>query len=153
MAGGENRHVRPAARRKSSCRDWLECRQCGVICEQVVSPWRCLGNQHGCVYAFEEGERTYFGCLHKVFAPELDMAAFPGRGAPTAVGDPYGALRVARTPRPQCPVTVERAYATMEHLCVNPAFVVPRAVNASMERQERGLEAQDRRGGHLEPLD
>jgi hypothetical protein len=54
----------------------LECRQCGVICERVVSPWRCLKSRHGCIYAYEQGETTYFGCLHKVFAPELDLEAF-----------------------------------------------------------------------------
>ncbi len=129
----------------------MECRQCRVICEQVVSPWRCLGTQHGCVYAFKEGESTYFGCLHKVFSPELDMGAFVGDGGSTAVGDPYGALRVVRTPRPQCPVTVERAYAAMEdrETCVNPAFVDVRAANAAMERQRWGTEGHDGRGGRF----
>ena len=68
----------------------------------------------------------YFGCLHKVFLPELDIAPFSatthGRRARS---DPYGPLRVFRSPLPQCPVTVERAYAEsgITGKCMNPAFV------------------------------
>jgi hypothetical protein len=132
-----------------SRRERLDCRQCSVICEQVVSPWRCLATQHGCVYAYEEGENTYFGCLHKIFSPELDMAAFAGGGPPTTLGDPYGALRVVRTPRPQCPVTVERAYAAMQsrERCVNLAFGDPQGANGIMELQERDAEGRDGRQG------
>ena len=60
----------------------LECRECQVICESVVSPWRCLKARNTCVYAFKDGESTYFGCLHKVFSPELDLKAFESRGRP-----------------------------------------------------------------------
>ena len=51
-------------------------------------------------------DTTYFGCLNKVFGPELDLAAFcdatdrAGRAT-----DPYGSLRVTRSPRPECTVT------------------------------------------------
>ena len=68
----------------------------------------------------------YFGCLHKVFLPELDIAPFSatthGRRARS---DPYGPLRVFRPPLPQCPVSVERAYAEsgIVEKCMNPAFV------------------------------
>ena len=68
----------------------------------------------------------YFGCLHKVFLPELDIAPFSATThGPRARSDPYGPLRVFRSPLPQCPVTVERAYAESEiaQKCMNPAFV------------------------------
>ena len=85
----------------------------------------------------------YFGCLHKVFASELDLAAFcddgrePVRQPPTGsagrpsgrrrrrvkVTDPYGPIRVTRTPRPQCLVRVEQAYAAAStRSCCNPTF-------------------------------
>jgi hypothetical protein len=104
----------------------LECRECRVICESVVSPWRCLKAQHNCVYAFRDGESTYFGCLHKVFLPELDLGAFGDDGEiRLGKNDPYGPVRVATAPRPQCPVSVERAYSadSSADRCVNPGFV------------------------------
>lgn len=104
----------------------LECRTCGVICELVVSPWRCLRARRECIYAFEVEESVYFGCLHKVFTPELDLGVFESEGG---VGgsrsDPYGPVRVARTPRAECPVTIERAYSGVADVssCSNPSFV------------------------------
>jgi hypothetical protein len=103
----------------------LECRECEVICERVVSPWRCLKSRCECVYAYEDGESTYFGCLHKVFAPELDLAAFSTAGGYAGHGsDPYGPLRVARSPRPHCAVTIEQAYPASSggEGCCNPTF-------------------------------
>jgi hypothetical protein len=104
----------------------LECRECEVVCQQVVSPWHCLKSRCPYVYAFEDEEATYFGCLYKVFSPELDLAVFadaegrPGRGS-----DPYGPLRVVRTPRPQCRVWIERAYENVNAglSCCNPGFL------------------------------
>ena len=77
------------------------------------------------MYSYEETDASYFGCLHKVFSPELDLAAFcgtPGGAARTA--DPYGSLRVTRSPRPQCSVRVEQAYAALSTpgCCCNPTF-------------------------------
>ncbi len=103
----------------------LECRECEVICERVVSPWRCLRSQCPCIYAFEDGETTYFGCLHKVFAPELDLAAFSQQKGRSGRGsDPYGTLRVSRTPRPECSITIEQAYEASGEgaACCNPTF-------------------------------
>jgi hypothetical protein len=103
----------------------LDCRQCEVICERVVLPWRCLKAHRTCIYAYEEGGATYFGCLHKVFSPELDIAAFKDEaGHVGRRGDPYGPLRVVRAPRPQCPVGIERAYClkAARDCCVNPGF-------------------------------
>jgi hypothetical protein len=104
----------------------LECRECQVICEQVVSPWRCLRANNTCVYAFKDGDSVYFGCLHKVFSPELDLGAFGDCGGfGGGRTDPYGPIRVVRAPRPQCPVSVERAYVagSAQEQCVNPGFL------------------------------
>ena len=110
----------------------LECRECEVICERVVSPWHCLRSGCAYVYAYEDSDTTYFGCLHKVFAPELDLAAFDGL-PPREQGDalrkwrgsdPYGALRAVRSPLPHCSVTIEQAYASEVGRggCCNPTF-------------------------------
>lgn len=100
----------------------LECRECEVICERVVYPWQCLRSNCKYVYAFTDEETTYFGCLHKVFTPELDLAAFPGSKG--NLSDPYGMLKTARSPRPECRVTVEKAYpcSFSERGCCNPSF-------------------------------
>lgn len=104
----------------------VECRECQVICELVVAPWRCLKTRQECIYAFTDGDSTYFGCLHKVFAPELDLNVFEAMGvAGERRGDPYGAVRVTGAPRAECPVSVERAYIVGAGCspCVNPTFV------------------------------
>jgi hypothetical protein len=65
-----------------------------------------------------------FGCLHKVFSPDLDMAAFKqGRGK-GAGGNLYGALRLNRSPRKQCKTTVEQGYPALAATtyCGNPTF-------------------------------
>jgi hypothetical protein len=103
----------------------LECRECEVVCERVVSPWHCLKSSCRYVYSFSDGETSYFGCLHKVFTPELDLAAFSKVTKRVREGsDPYGSIRVMRRPRPECRVTIEQAYAAVAHsaCCCNPTF-------------------------------
>jgi hypothetical protein len=103
----------------------LECRECEVVCERVVSPWRCLKSDCEFIYAFEDDETTYFGCLHKVFSPELDLAAFVNsKGRPGQRLDPYGLIRVTGAPRPCCQVTIEQAYSSSSAAgnCCNPTF-------------------------------
>lgn len=103
----------------------LECRECEVICERVVSPWQCLRSRCAYVYSYDDVETTYFGCLHKVFAPELHLAAFSADRERAGQGrDPYGPIRASRTPRPECRVTIEQAYETYRGggNCCNPTF-------------------------------
>jgi hypothetical protein len=130
----------------------LECRECEVICERVVHPWHCLRSGCEYVYAFEDDDTMYFGCLWKVFPGEFNMAVFadaPGgaeQDAATAgsggtakrgrlarkgqrrrtvkASDPYGAVRITRPPRPQCKVSIEQAYDGMSANtnCCNPVF-------------------------------
>lgn len=111
----------------------LECRECEVVCERVVSPWHCLRSGCSYVYAYEDSDTTYFGCLHKVFAPELDLAAFTAASADIRRGallrlrrgtDPYGYLRATRSPLSHCHVTIEQAYSADlgRGGCCNPTF-------------------------------
>ena len=59
----------------------VECRRCGVICERIVYPVHCLRSHCRYVYAFEDGESTYFGCIERVFGVEIDLAAFEAEPA------------------------------------------------------------------------
>jgi hypothetical protein len=102
----------------------LECRECEVICERVISPQHCLDSGCSSVYVYEDDDATMFGCLHKVFAPELDLAVFnetSGRGRGSGA---YGALRLNRSPRRECRITIEQAYpaALSAGCCSNPTF-------------------------------
>jgi hypothetical protein len=102
----------------------LECRECEVICERVVHPQDCLDSGCSYVYVYEEDGSRIFGCLHKVFAPELDLAAFAPRGGRGRGPDVFGPVRLNRSPRRQCRVTVEQAYpaALASGCCNNPTF-------------------------------
>ena len=51
----------------------VECRQCGVVCEKVVHPQRCLEQSCPFLYAHELFGRTFVGCMQKVFAAEIDL--------------------------------------------------------------------------------
>ncbi len=77
------------------------------------------------MYSYRDEETTYFGCLHKVFAPELDLAAFVDEtGQVNRRADPYGSIRATREPRVHCPVSVERAYeGDYAAQCRNPGFL------------------------------
>ena len=102
----------------------LECRECEVVCERVVSPQQCLDSGCSSIYVYQDDDAKMFGCLHKVFAPELDLAAFAetsGRGRGPGA---YGPLRLNRSPRRQCRITVEQAYpaALATGCCGNPTF-------------------------------
>lgn len=92
--------------RNSRSLDTFECRGCGVICERVVFPVRCLRSACRYVYAFEDWGVTFFGCLQKVFRAELDTAPF--ESSPRR--DVYGALKVVRPPLAECSVHIAEAY-------------------------------------------
>jgi hypothetical protein len=102
----------------------LECRECEVICERVVSPQHCLDSGCSSVYLYEDDDTRMFGCLHKVFAAELDLAAFGEKGSRGRGSDAWGPVRLNRSPRRQCRVTVEQAYpaALATGSCSNPTF-------------------------------
>lgn len=126
MVSRDSRHGGVGAQGNACRRMQLECRECAAVCERVVSPWRCVRSRCRYIYAFQDQDTTYFGCLYKVFSSELDLAVFTDEhGRPVKGPDPYGPLRVTGTPRLHCPVWVERAYeAAFEgHDCRNPGFL------------------------------
>lgn len=89
----------------------------------MVSPWQCLKSKCRYVYSYHDKDTTYFGCLYKVFSPELDLSAF-SEDRKRGGRDPYGKVRVSRPPRPECRVTIEQAYQTsaVSDICCNPTF-------------------------------
>ena len=102
-------------------RDEVECRRCGVVCQKVVYPQRCL--EQGCpfLYAYQAFGHRYVGCTHGVFAVGID-AELLERASRRRHG--FGAIRAVREPLAMCPAEVERAY---EHRadpmgCINPEF-------------------------------
>jgi len=99
----------------------VECRQCGVVCEKVVHPQRCLEQSCPFLYAHELFGRTFVGCMQKVFAAEIDLELLE-RARRRRNG--FGAVRAVRAPLPICPAEVERAYEHREEPlgCINPEF-------------------------------
>jgi hypothetical protein len=112
-----------AAWKRRLQRTRLECRECEVICERVVSPQHCLDSGCSSAYVYEDEDTKMFGCVHKVFAAELDLAVFEQAGHRRG-SDGYGALRLNRSPRKQCRITVEQGYpaAMSAGSCSNPTF-------------------------------
>ncbi len=99
----------------------VECRGCSVICERVVAPGHCLKSGCRYIYAINDHDATFFGCIQNVYSAELDLA--PYRTTPRA--DLYGVLRARRAPLPECRTSVEKAY-TVDYTwrgCVNPQFL------------------------------
>ena len=86
-------------------------------------PSGCI--QSGCPYLYlfddEHTGRRFMGCLHKVFRGEIDVELFE-QAERTRHG--YGGVKLSGSPRPQCRMSVERAYdgrgAAFD--CVNPGF-------------------------------
>ncbi len=87
--------------------DELECTECEVLCEKIVYPANCFDTGCKYVYSYDEDEKTYFGCLYKVFAVEVDLEGFH-RLEKRKGG--FGAVKVVRQPLSNCRVSVEKAY-------------------------------------------
>ena len=51
----------------------VECRRCGVVCQKVVHPSRCLDQQCPFLYAYDAFGRTYVGCTQEIFAADIDL--------------------------------------------------------------------------------
>ena len=86
-----------------------ECRQCSTFCDRVIRPATCIESGCPALYQYDDplsGNR-YMGCLHKVFATEIDVALF-NEAEKTRSG--YGAVKVARAPKRRCHFEVERAF-------------------------------------------
>ncbi len=85
----------------------LECKECAVLCEKVIYPANCFDSGCKYIYSYDQQGTTYFGCLYKVFAVEIDFGGF--KELEKRKGG-FGAVKVVRPPRERCQITVERAY-------------------------------------------
>jgi hypothetical protein len=111
------------ARMARAARAANECRRCATYCDRVINPATCVA--HGCpaLYQYDDplSGRRYMGCLHKVFATEIDVELFQ-QAERTPAG--FGAVKLAGPPQRQCEFSVEQAFSPSgEHArCVNPRF-------------------------------
>ena len=100
-----------------------ECRQCSTVCDRVISPASCVAAGCPALYQYDDplSGRRYMGCLHKVFATEIDVALFE-EAERTRSG--YGAVKLARAPLRRCSFHVERAFdwGELTARCVNRRF-------------------------------
>jgi hypothetical protein len=97
-----------------------ECRQCSVFCDRVIKPASCVAAACPSLYHYDDplSGRRYMGCVHKVFAAEIDVEMF-AEAERTRGG--FGAVKLAGAPRRCCEFAVEQAFASREH-CVNRRF-------------------------------
>jgi hypothetical protein len=100
-----------------------ECRQCSTVCDRVISPATCVAAACPALYQYDDplSGRRYMGCLHKVFATEIDVALFE-EAERTRAG--YGAVKLAGVPLRRCAFQVERAFdwGELNDRCVNRRF-------------------------------
>ena len=98
-----------------------ECRQCSTFCDRVIEPSTCVASNCPALYQYDDplSGRRYMGCLHKVFATEIDVALF-AEAERTRGG--YGAVKIARTPKRRCHFEVEQAREGSGERCINPRF-------------------------------
>lgn len=101
--------------------DEIECRRCDVHCDKVVYPSACVARACPFLYAYEDHEHTYIGCMQKVYAVEIDLDLLR---AAEAKREGFGAIRASRRPLPMCRTEVESCYEARsgELGCVNPEF-------------------------------
>jgi hypothetical protein len=99
----------------------VECRQCGVVCQKVIHPQRCLEQACPFLYSYEAFGRNYTGCTQGIFAVAIDQEHLE-RGRRRRNG--FGSIRAVREPLPICPAEVDRAYENREEPlgCINPEF-------------------------------
>jgi hypothetical protein len=100
-----------------------ECRQCSTFCDRVIRPATCVAAGCASLYQYDDplSGRRFMGCLHKVFATEIDVALFE-EAERTGAG--FGAVRVAGTPLRRCEFEIERAFdwGDLNDACVNRRF-------------------------------
>jgi hypothetical protein len=97
-----------------------ECRRCSTFCDRVIRPATCLASDCPALYQYDDplSGRRFMGCLHKVFATEIDVELFR-EAERTRAG--FGAVKLARAPLRCCDFGVERAFET-DSRCANPRF-------------------------------
>ena len=97
-----------------------ECRQCSTFCDRVIKPSSCVAANCPALYQYDDplSGRRYMGCLHKVFATEIDVELF-AEAEKTRAG--FGVVKLAGHPRERCAFQIERAFDE-EGGCVNRRF-------------------------------
>ena len=97
-----------------------ECRQCSTFCDRVIKPATCVASGCPALYQYDDplSGRRYMGCLHKVFATEIDVELF-AEAEKSRAG--FGAVKLAGQPRERCSFQIERAFGE-ESDCVNRRF-------------------------------
>jgi hypothetical protein len=98
-----------------------ECRRCSTFCDRVISPSACVAQDCPFLYAYDDplSGRRYMGCVHKVFATEIDVELFRAAER-TRAG--FGSVRLAGYPLARCAFEVEQAREGRAEPCVNPRF-------------------------------
>jgi hypothetical protein len=100
-----------------------ECRQCSTFCDRMIRPAACVASKCPALYQYDDplSGRRFMGCLHKVFATEIDVELFR-EAERTRAG--YGAVKLARAPTRRCRFHVERAFESRAapQPCVNRRF-------------------------------
>jgi hypothetical protein len=104
--------------------DANECRRCSTFCDRVIAPAACVAQECPFLYSYDEplSGRRFMGCMHKVFATEIDVELFRAAER-TRVG--FGTVRMANAPLRRCRFTVEQAYdgrGLEAYRCVNKRF-------------------------------
>jgi hypothetical protein len=101
--------------------DANECRRCSTFCDRVIAPAVCVAQECPFLYSYDEplSGRRFMGCMHKVFATEIDVELFEAAER-TRAG--FGTVRLAGYPTAHCRFEVERARESTEERCVNRRF-------------------------------
>src|ERR671921_1006156 len=97
-----------------------ECRQCSTFCDRVIKPSSCVASDCPALYHYDDplSGRRYMGCLHKVFATEIDVELF-AEAEKSRSG--FGVVKLAGHPHAHCAFAVERAFPNLDE-CVNRRF-------------------------------
>lgn len=98
-----------------------ECRRCSTFCDRVIAPSACVAQECPFLYAYDDplSGRRFMGCVHKVFATEIDVELFR-EAERTRAG--FGTVRLAGYPLARCAFEVERAREGRSEPCVNRRF-------------------------------
>src|SRR3954467_10677910 len=98
-----------------------ECRKCSTCCDRVIRPSTCIASNCPALYHYDDplSGRRFMGCVHKVFATEIDIELFQ-QAERTRGG--FGAAKLAPPPPRRRPFHVERAFEAEEGPGVNRRF-------------------------------
>ena len=99
-----------------------ECRRCSTFCDRVIRPATCVAAACPSLYQYDDQltGRRYMGCLHNVFAVEIDVELF--REAERSRHG-FGTVKLAAAPLRRCQFSVEQAFPERPgDACVNARF-------------------------------